>query len=129
VGYFQNMFQFAQSLRLNFIVTAVAFYLTGADAALAQLPQDPTNIERVRVGCPDPVHGSCLDRDAIVFVHGIFGDEDTFISGDFDWPKNMPAEFGGRPVDIYRIKYSTALSNWFRTDTATFDDVVYLDPF
>jgi hypothetical protein len=37
----------------------------------------------------------------------------------------MPAEFGGRPVDIYRINYTTALRNWFRTDTTSFDDVVY----
>jgi hypothetical protein len=37
----------------------------------------------------------------------------------------MPAAFGGRPVDIYRINYSTALRNWLRSDTATFDDVVY----
>ena len=27
----------------------------------------------------------------------------------------MPAEFNGRAVDIYRINYTTALLNWFRT--------------
>jgi hypothetical protein len=119
VGCFRNLFQFAQLHRLSFVITVVAFYFAGAVAALAQQPQDASTIEPVRVDCPDPVHGSCLDRDAIVFVHGIFGDEDTFKSGSFDWPKHMPAAFEGRPVDIYRIKYSTALSNWLQTDTAT----------
>jgi hypothetical protein len=118
--------------RLSLVVTA--FYLTGgASAALAQSPEDAreearehaklnaADMQLVRPGC----HGLCLERDAIVFVHGIFGDEDTFKLGDFDWPKNMPVQFGGRTVDIYRIKYDTSLRNWFRNDTATFDDVVY----
>lgn len=129
--YFRNLLQFAQLVRLSFVVTAVAFYLAGADAALAQAPNEEdaqakaATIERVRVGCPVDVSVSCLDRDAIVFVHGIFGDQHTFKSGSFDWPEHMPAEFERRPVDIYRIKYDTALSNWLRTDTASFDDVVY----
>jgi hypothetical protein len=109
--YFHNSLRFVQLLRLNFVVSIVAFYLTGAEAALAQQPQAVSTIERVRVNCPNG--GTCLDRDAVVFVHGIFGNAGTFRAGTFDWPEHMPAEFNGRPVDIYRIDYTTALRNWF----------------
>ena len=67
----------------------------------------------------------CPTHDAVVFVHGIYGGDDTFRSASFDWPKNIPHEIGGRKIDVFRIKYETALLTWLNRNIATMDDVVY----
>jgi hypothetical protein len=61
---------------------------------------------------------SCRDYDAIVFVHGIYGSDDTFRNPKtkFDWPAQFPQSvkiYGvDRPVDVYRLKYRDSLLSW-----------------
>lgn len=62
---------------------------------------------------------SCSYLDAIVFVHGIYGNDSTFVNSDthFDWPKEFPEEIeigGGRGVDVFRLDYQTSLLSWAR---------------
>jgi triacylglycerol esterase/lipase EstA (alpha/beta hydrolase family) len=37
----------------------------------------------------------------------------------------LPSEIGGRPIDVFAIKYTTQLVSWLRRDIASLDDVVY----
>src|SRR5262245_8770783 len=77
-------------------------------------------ISAVRQSC----RADCRDFDAVIFVHGIYGDETTFKNGAFDWPNEFAQELGGRKIDVFRINYKTAMFAWLRSNIATFDDVV-----
>jgi hypothetical protein len=75
--------------------------------------QTGVRVEKVRAAtCVKP--RSCSDRDAIVFVHGIYGDRQTFMNTrtNFDWPESIPASIGGRPVDVYFLRYKSAMISW-----------------
>ena len=61
-------------------------------------------------------------RDAVFFVHGIYGDKDTFKNGDFYWPSELAKELNNE-LDIYAIEYHTKLLSWLKRDIAAFDDV------
>jgi hypothetical protein len=61
-------------------------------------------------------------RDAVFFVHGIYGDVDTFRNGDFFWPAELAKEFSNE-LDIYAIEYRTKLLSWLKSNIASFDDV------
>jgi hypothetical protein len=61
-------------------------------------------------------------RDAVFFVHGIYGDVDTFKNGDFYWPSELAKEFNNE-LDVYTIEYRTKLLSWLKRDIASFDDV------
>jgi hypothetical protein len=63
----------------------------------------------------------CEGRDAIFFVHGIFGDQTTFTNGSYKWPNELSADFPD--VDVFVIKYRTHLLNWLKSDVATFDEI------
>lgn len=63
----------------------------------------------------------CEGRDAIFFVHGIFGGVETFTRGSYQWPQELAAEFPD--VDVFVIKYDTQLLNWLHRDVATFDEI------
>ena len=63
----------------------------------------------------------CEGRDAIFFVHGIFGGVGTFTNGSYRWPQELAADFPD--VDVFVIKYSTQLLNWLNRDVATFDEI------
>jgi hypothetical protein len=63
----------------------------------------------------------CKGRDAIFFVHGIFGDVDTFTNGLYQWPQELVADFPD--VDVFVIKYRTQLMSWYQSDVATFDEI------
>ena len=86
-------------------------------------------IEPVGEVCPD----RCPDRHAVFFIHGIYGNGQTFTNGSFDWPKALPREVewqrsGEGPIrkasiDVYRIDYQTALFAWARKDIASLDEV------
>lgn len=71
----------------------------------------------VRRSC---IGGHCPNHDAIVFVHGIFGDDNTF----GQWPEQMPEEVNGHRIDVYRLRYQTALFAWLERDVPNLDVVV-----
>ena len=56
----------------------------------------------------------CSDTDAIVFVHGIYGDRDSFKNSttQFDWPLQMPRQQNGLRRDVYYANYETFLAPW-----------------
>jgi hypothetical protein len=89
----------------------------------AQLP--PGNLVSVRDGCRNI---PCAGRHAIVFVHGIYGGDETFkntqISPSFSWPENVPATLAGSPIDVYRVEYKTALFAWAKENIASLDQVI-----
>jgi hypothetical protein len=68
---------------------------------------------------------TCEDFDAIVFVHGVFGDVDTFKNSqtDFDWPAQFPKTVQNRAVDVYRLQYTTTLLSWAKGKNPKFDEV------
>jgi hypothetical protein len=88
---------------------------------------DAVKITAVNTPCQLPVPGGlptrqCTELDAIFFVHGIYGDKDTFKNGQFDWPSELAKELGDQ-ADIYVIEYRTKLLSWLEKDVASFDEV------
>lgn len=102
------------------ICLAVLLLIVGHEPSLGQDRLPAATITAVRQSCT----GDCKDYDAVVFVHGIYGDETTFKNGNFDWPREFPQELGGRKIDVFRINYTTSMLAWLRRNIATFDDVV-----
>ena len=120
-------------LRISTAWTLMCFL--SASMASAQIGQDDRVIDRrgristpaakvaeVRQTC---LYTQCPRHDAIVFVHGIYGDDETFKNGDFDWPRMLPEQIGGRTIDVYRIDYKTVMLAWLRSHVATMDEVSY----
>jgi len=89
---------------------------------------DAIKITAVNIPCGLPARSApvpirpCTGRDAIFFVHGIYGDKDTFKNGQFDWPSELAMQLGDE-VDIYVIEYRTKLLSWLKRDVASFDEV------
>ena len=79
-------------------------------------------VVKVRQTC---LNDRCPDHDAIVFVHGIYGDDEAFKNRGFDWPLMLPDQVDGRTIDVYRIDYKTAMLAWLRSHVATMDEVSY----
>ncbi|RYY73307.1 MAG: hypothetical protein EOO52_18035 [Gammaproteobacteria bacterium] len=91
----------------------------------AAMDQTKAEVIPVRkVNCAVDV-STCTDFDAIVFVHGIYGDRDTFINPDtkFNWPEQMPLKFGERSVDIFLLNYQTELIAWTKHANPEFTDL------
>jgi hypothetical protein len=84
-------------------------------------------VEIVAVGPPDrpaPCDGAeCRSRDAVFFIHGIYGDADTFRNGAFDWPAALPVSVEGRTIDVYRISFQTLLITWSMKDVTSLDEL------
>jgi hypothetical protein len=78
-------------------------------------------LERLRVSCQEL---SCPNHDAVVFVHGINGSEETFKTDSFDWPRNFPTQIANRTIDVYRIDYKSSLLSRAQQRNPLFDDVV-----
>lgn len=55
--------------------------------------------------------GTCENYDAIVFVHGIYGGDDTFANASthFDWAQQFPRRIRERWVDVFHLTYKTEL--------------------
>src|SRR5262245_35137437 len=78
-----------------------------------------------------PNSADMCNRDAIVFVHGIYGADETFRNPQtgFDWPRafsNEPAFEGPlvpRGVDVFQLNYRTKLIAWARSSNPSFKDV------
>lgn len=71
---------------------------------------------------PETCTSDCYDADAVVFVHGIFGSDETFHNKQhsFDWPTELKKSLAGEKVDIFRLSYRTALLSWAQGSTTTF---------
>ncbi len=67
---------------------------------------------------------ACSQHDAIVFIHGIYGNDSTFKNGDFNWPVSLKKDFSDQNLDVYLIKYNQALIEWLKKDVATLDEIV-----
>ena len=87
-----------------------------------QIRVPAADIISVRKTC---IHPACATHDAIVFVHGIYGDDGTFKNGEFDWPRMLPQSKADRSIDIFRINYKTSMIAWLKRDVASMDEVVY----
>ena len=64
----------------------------------------PVTVEPVGEVC----QGRCTDRHAVFFIHGIYGNGQTFTNGSFDWPQVLPREvewqrFGEGPIRKARL--------------------------
>jgi Putative serine esterase (DUF676) len=77
------------------------------------------------VGASRCTNVSCDRIDAIVFVHGIYGNKDTFVNSTthFDWPAKFPREVGSRELDVYQLNYDNAMAGWAHGQNPNFDDL------
>lgn len=88
---------------------------------------EAVTITAINTPCAEPAPGDlhpqrpCSGRDALFFVHGIYGGRDTFKNGTFDWPAELAKELPD--VDVYVIEYRTKLLSWLKRDVASFDEV------
>lgn len=91
---------------------------------LTHASEPPAKLYAVSDGCGST---SCNGRHAIVFVHGIYGGEDTFVntsvSPAFSWPRSIASTVAGKSVDVYRLEYRTELLAWSRRNVAELDEV------
>jgi hypothetical protein len=55
----------------------------------------------------------CSRFDAIVFVHGIYGDDETYRNDRFDWPTELAADLPR--TDVYRLNYRSNLITWSKS--------------
>jgi hypothetical protein len=85
----------------------------------------PASIEPARPEQCPPALQTCESFDALVFVHGIYGGNETFVNSStgFDWTKEFPATVEGRRIDVYRLTYQTALLSWAKEKDPTFGEV------
>jgi pimeloyl-ACP methyl ester carboxylesterase len=67
----------------------------------------------------------CSDREAIIFVHGIYGSRETFRNAttNFDWPSQFPTTVAGRRIDVFVLDYRTVLLGWTRESQADFRQI------
>jgi hypothetical protein len=75
-----------------------------------------------------PCLADCGSSDALIFVHGIYGDAATFRNAKtgFDWPSALPIsleKIEGLQVDVYRLDYESALIAWARQRNPDFVSV------
>jgi pimeloyl-ACP methyl ester carboxylesterase len=98
--------------------------------AFSQPSTDVAVLKAVRPPQCDPAatQGRCDDFDAVVFVHGIGGDETTFTKDGFDWPAAMPTTISAAgkltTIDVYRLNYSSTVARWASGTNPNFDDIV-----
>ena len=102
---------------------AVAVLLLFSSASIAQEAPEYPAAEIIAVKDCDAQQAArpCKGRDAIFFVHGIFGGVETFTNNSYRWPQELAAAFPD--VDVFIIKYDTQLMNWLYRDVATFDQI------
>jgi hypothetical protein len=104
------------------ILAPILWVLTLAPA----LGQEAAQLTPVgTVQCEIGRAADCTERDAIVFVHGIYGAEDTFRNEatGFDWPTQFPRAIDTHRVDVYWLGYRSKLIAWARGDNPSFEDI------
>jgi hypothetical protein len=103
--------------KILFVIAAFIFASSPSNAA----DWAAAEIVTIKDCYTQSVERPCESRDAIFFVHGIFGDVETFTNGSYRWPEELAADFPD--VDVFVIKYRTQLLNWLDSDVATFDEI------
>ena len=111
-------------MRAMLNLTFIAFFI----AALASMSADAqvATLEGVTPDrCDFSIPGGCGARDAIVFVHGIYGGRDTFKNArtGFDWPSELPNSIEGNWLDVFKLNYQSALLAWARGANPSFDQL------
>ena len=114
-------------LALSALIIVLTSLVTSPASAPQTLPKTPV-AELIPVGpisCK-PAGTTCPNFDAVVFVHGIYGSDETFVNSQtgFDWPKEFPrvlqVDDEQRRVDVYRLNYLTTKLTWARDKNPTF---------
>ncbi|WP_339547690.1 esterase/lipase family protein [Pseudomonas sp. RA_35y_Pfl2_P32] len=109
-----------------FVIVCLAMNSAGCSSRQPSIAaQTPPELKRVSPNpCLDTV-SMCESRDAIVFVHGIYGSTDTFKNSNtgFDWPKNIGSSIRGRPIDVFSLEYQNAMVAWAKDKNPSFDVV------
>lgn len=63
----------------------------------------------------------CEGFDAIVFVHGIYGNDNTFRNDNgFDWPLSLSKHGSLNRVDIFSLNYESKLFTWAKENNPDF---------
>jgi hypothetical protein len=114
---------------LNKFASATAAILFAAIGSNVCIGQTHVSLQPARpLQCSDS-STNCRDLDAIVFVHGIYGSDNTFrnpLTG-FDWPARFPTciQVGPdcRKIDVFRLDYQTALLSWARGTNPSFESI------
>ena len=96
--------------------------------SLSVAAEKAVTLEKVDVACDITVAGKCPDLDAIVFVHGIWGSNETFLNTttNFDFVNRFPRTFKGLPnrkIDIFRLNYTTEMLTWAKRTNGSFKSV------
>jgi hypothetical protein len=100
-----------------------------ATVATTSMSQAPVILKPVRAIQCSEQSGSCQDFDALVFVHGIYGNDATFKNEatGFDWPAQLPNCLPVGPecrrIDVFRLDYRTALLAWASRSNPSFEDI------
>lgn len=94
----------------------------GTVLAMSAYGQDAANLELGRPLACKPRAETCSGFDAIVFVHGIYGGEATFVNPEtgFNWPRQLPMAIGGRTIDVYTLQYQSQMLSWARGSNPDF---------
>ena len=127
-------------MRMVVLALLLTFPVEHASAGLGDgvVPYEdiqPAAVVPIRPTCQTDFE--CRNTHAVIFIHGIYGDEKTFsdvpisasprVAGSprVDWPRLIPQEISGKRVDVYVVKYETHLFAWLKKNISTLDEVVY----
>jgi len=118
-------------LILVFSIESVAAQIASGVVPYEQI--QPAELKEIRPSCQSDAE--CANAHAVIFIHGIYGDEKTFSSvvpaangaaaQRIDWPALIPQNIAGTRIDVYTIKYQTHLLAWLKKNISTLDEVVY----
>jgi hypothetical protein len=100
---------------ITIFIWATTWTVAAADEVVAVEPVRPLHC----------MEAPCGSFDAVIFVHGIYGGNDSFTNAGtgFDWPKEFPREINGRPIDVFRLIYQTKLISWASGSNPKFEHV------
>jgi hypothetical protein len=83
------------------------------------------HIEPVGEHCNYNLPQQCHYKDAVIFVHGIYGGKDSFThkAPRFDWPSKLPRKINDHNIDVFKLIYETEMVSWARKGNPSFDEV------
>ncbi len=117
------------------LILALMSWLAGLGISEGVSAAERTALTPVRPERCGPQRATCEGFDAVVFVHGIYGDVDTFKNQatHFDWAESFPSYFeegqliatppGESGVDVFRLTYQTELFSWAKGHETHFDAI------
>jgi putative serine esterase DUF676 len=106
--------------KLPMLACFTLIFLIFQSAGCSNLKKKDTELKNIAVLSPvnsdQTCKIDCSNRDAIVFIHGIYGDRATFINDDpkFDWPAQLSTAISSSDhrVDVFTLNYKTVLLTW-----------------